>query len=41
MYLWVDLSKPDDIACHDREWGVPRYGDQRVCADFKSRKRKE
>lgn len=25
---WVDLSKPDYIAYHDREWGVPVHDDR-------------
>ena len=25
---WVDLSKPDYIAYHDKEWGVPVYNDR-------------
>jgi len=25
---WVDLSKPDYIAYHDKEWGVPVYDDR-------------
>jgi len=25
---WVDLSKPDYIEYHDREWGVPVYDDR-------------
>ncbi|MEE4376285.1 MAG: DNA-3-methyladenine glycosylase I, partial [Candidatus Competibacteraceae bacterium] len=25
---WVDLSKPDYIAYHDTEWGVPVYDDR-------------
>jgi DNA-3-methyladenine glycosylase I len=25
---WVDLSKADYVAYHDREWGVPVYDDQ-------------
>lgn len=27
---WVDLSKPDYVAYHDTEWGVPVYDDQRL-----------
>ena len=27
---WVDLSKPDYVAYHDDEWGVPVYDDQRL-----------
>lgn len=27
---WVDLSKPDYIAYHDREWGVPVHDDRRL-----------
>jgi DNA-3-methyladenine glycosylase I len=26
---WVDLSKPDYVAYHDEEWGVPVHDDQR------------
>ena len=25
---WVDLSKPDYVAYHDKEWGVPVHDDQ-------------
>lgn len=25
---WVDLTKPDYVAYHDREWGVPIYDDR-------------
>lgn len=25
---WVDLSKPDEVAYHDLEWGVPVHGDE-------------
>ncbi|MDD5698952.1 MAG: DNA-3-methyladenine glycosylase I [Victivallaceae bacterium] len=28
--LWVDLSKPDYVAYHDREWGVPVYDDRKM-----------
>jgi DNA-3-methyladenine glycosylase I len=27
---WVDLSKPDYIDYHDKEWGVPVHDDQRL-----------
>jgi DNA-3-methyladenine glycosylase I len=27
---WVDLSKPDYVAYHDEEWGVPTYDDRRL-----------
>ncbi|CAM5201861.1 DNA-3-methyladenine glycosylase [Alishewanella longhuensis] len=27
---WVDLSKPDYVAYHDTEWGVPVYDDIRL-----------
>ncbi len=27
---WVDLSKPDYIAYHDEEWGVPLYDDRAI-----------
>lgn len=27
---WVDLSKPDYIDYHDKEWGVPIHDDQRL-----------
>ena len=27
---WVDLSKPDYLDYHDREWGVPLYDDQAI-----------
>lgn len=27
---WVDLSKPDYVAYHDEEWGVPIHDDQRL-----------
>jgi DNA-3-methyladenine glycosylase I len=27
---WVDLAKPDYIAYHDEEWGVPVYDDRRI-----------
>ncbi|MBM3264274.1 MAG: DNA-3-methyladenine glycosylase I [candidate division Zixibacteria bacterium] len=27
---WVDLTKPDYIAYHDQEWGVPVYDDRRI-----------
>jgi len=30
---WVDLSKPDYIAYHDSEWGVPVHDDRR-CFEF-------
>ena len=26
---WLDLSKPDYVAYHDQEWGVPVHDDQR------------
>jgi len=26
---WVDLAKPDYVAYHDREWGVPVHDDRR------------
>ncbi len=26
---WVDLSKPDYVDYHDKEWGVPVYDDQK------------
>jgi hypothetical protein len=26
---WVDLSKPDYVAYHDKEWGVPVRDDQK------------
>jgi DNA-3-methyladenine glycosylase I len=25
---WVDLTKPDYIAYHDRDWGVPVHDDR-------------
>ena len=27
---WVDLSKPDYVAYHDEEWGVPVYDDRKL-----------
>jgi DNA-3-methyladenine glycosylase I len=27
---WVDLSKPDYVAYHDEEWGVPVHDDRRL-----------
>ena len=27
---WVDLSKPDYVAYHDREWGVPVFDDRLI-----------
>ncbi|MDD2700932.1 MAG: DNA-3-methyladenine glycosylase I [Sideroxydans sp.] len=27
---WVDLSKPDYVAYHDEEWGVPVHDDQKM-----------
>jgi DNA-3-methyladenine glycosylase I len=27
---WVDLHKPDYVAYHDREWGVPVFDDRRL-----------
>ena len=27
---WVDLTKPDYVAYHDEEWGVPVHDDQRI-----------
>lgn len=27
---WVDLSKPDYVAYHDTEWGVPLHDDRRL-----------
>jgi len=27
---WVDLTKPDYVAYHDREWGVPVHDDRRI-----------
>lgn len=27
---WVDLSKPDYVAYHDQEWGVPLHDDRRL-----------
>jgi DNA-3-methyladenine glycosylase I len=27
---WVDLTKPDYIAYHDTEWGVPVHNDRRI-----------
>lgn len=30
---WVDLEKPDYVAYHDKEWGVPVY-DDRVLFEF-------
>jgi len=27
---WVDLAKPDYVAYHDEEWGVPVYDDRRL-----------
>jgi DNA-3-methyladenine glycosylase I len=32
---WVDLSKPDYVAYHDKEWGVPVY-DDRLLFEFLS-----
>ncbi|TMO03406.1 DNA-3-methyladenine glycosylase I [Pseudoalteromonas sp. S558] len=26
--LWLDTTKPDYVAYHDQEWGVPLYNDQ-------------
>jgi len=27
---WLDMTKPDYVAYHDTEWGVPVYDDQRL-----------
>ena len=27
---WVDLSKPDYVAYHDKEWGVPVHDDRKL-----------
>jgi DNA-3-methyladenine glycosylase I len=27
---WVDMSKPDYVSYHDREWGVPVYDDRLI-----------
>src|SRR5688500_325033 len=27
---WVDLSKPDYVAYHDEEWGVPVHDDRAI-----------
>lgn len=27
---WLDTSKPDYVAYHDEEWGVPVYDDQKL-----------
>lgn len=27
---WVDLTKPDYVAYHDEEWGVPVHEDRRL-----------
>lgn len=27
---WVDMSKPDYVAYHDKEWGVPVHDDRRM-----------
>src|SRR5690625_81598 len=27
---WVDLNKPDYVAYHDEEWGVPVYDDRKI-----------
>ncbi|RME44753.1 MAG: DNA-3-methyladenine glycosylase I [Deltaproteobacteria bacterium] len=27
---WVDLTKPDYVAYHDEEWGVPLHDDRRI-----------
>lgn len=27
---WVDLEKPDYVAYHDKEWGVPVYDDHKI-----------
>ncbi len=27
---WVDLSKPDYVAYHDEEWGVPVRDDRKL-----------
>lgn len=27
---WVDLSKPDYVAYHDEEWGVPVHDDRKL-----------
>ncbi len=32
---WVDLTKPDYVAYHDKEWGVPVY-DDRLIFEFMS-----
>ena len=31
---WVDISKPDYVAYHDDEWGVPVYNDQKLFECF-------
>ncbi len=27
---WVDLSKPDYVEYHDKEWGVPVHDDKKI-----------
>lgn len=27
---WVDLSKPDYVEYHDKEWGVPVFDDRTI-----------
>ena len=27
---WADLSKPDYVEYHDKEWGVPLHDDRRI-----------
>ena len=27
---WVDLTKPDYVAYHDEEWGVPQLDDNKL-----------
>ena len=31
---WLDISKPDYVAYHDDEWGVPVYNDQKLFECF-------
>lgn len=31
---WLDISKPDYVAYHDDEWGVPVYDDQKLFECF-------
>jgi hypothetical protein len=31
---WIDLSRPDYVEYHDREWGVPVHDDRHLLSHF-------